>query len=75
MELRKVFKPCSTVRLLQILELLGKIFPKCDDWATVGSANLDTLSMRINRELNLSFNDPNHVRSLIENFRSRLPHI
>lgn len=27
----------------------------CDDWATVGSANLDTLSMCINRELNLSF--------------------
>lgn len=27
----------------------------CDDWATVGSANLDTLSMRINRELNISF--------------------
>lgn len=43
----------------------GKIFryPKmthlkamiCDDWAIVGSANLDTLSMRINRELNLAF--------------------
>ena len=27
----------------------------CDDWATVGSANLDTLSMRINRELNIAF--------------------
>jgi len=27
----------------------------CDDWASVGSANFDTLSMRINRELNLVF--------------------
>ena len=27
----------------------------CDDWASVGSANLDTLSMRINRELNIAF--------------------
>ena len=27
----------------------------CDDWACVGSANLDTLSLRINRELNLAF--------------------
>lgn len=26
----------------------------CDDWACVGSANLDTLSMRINRELSLA---------------------
>ncbi len=38
----------------------------CDDWACVGSANLDTLSMRINRELNLSFNDPGTIRSLID---------
>jgi cardiolipin synthase A/B len=38
----------------------------CDNWATVGSANLDVLSLRINRELNLSFNDPNAVRSLEE---------
>ncbi len=36
----------------------------CDDWASVGSANLDTLSMRINRELNLVFFDPAAVRSL-----------
>ncbi len=38
----------------------------CDDWATVGSANLDTLSMRINREINLSFNDPGQVRQLLD---------
>lgn len=36
----------------------------CDDWATVGSANLDTLSMRINRELNLAFSDGAAVREL-----------
>lgn len=37
----------------------------CDDWATVGSANLDTLSLRINRELNLSFSDPALVGELV----------
>lgn len=36
----------------------------CDGWATVGSANLDMLSMRINRELNLAFNDPATVKAL-----------
>lgn len=52
----------------------GKVFefPKmthlkamiCDDWAIVGSANLDTLSMRINRELNIAFAHPPSVREL-----------
>jgi cardiolipin synthase len=36
----------------------------CDDWASVGSANFDTLSMRINRELNLTFCDGASVRDL-----------
>ncbi len=36
----------------------------CDDWASVGSANLDTLSMRINRELNLAFSDKASIREL-----------
>jgi cardiolipin synthase len=36
----------------------------CDDWATLGSANLDVLSLRINSELNLAFNDPASVRVL-----------
>lgn len=36
----------------------------CDDWGCVGSANLDTLSMRINRELNLAFTDPVAIRNL-----------
>ena len=34
----------------------------CDGWATLGSANLDVLSLRINNELNLAFNDPATVR-------------
>jgi cardiolipin synthase len=38
----------------------------CDDWATVGSANLDILSMRINRELNLAFSDRRNVRELVD---------
>lgn len=36
----------------------------CDGWATFGSANLDTLSMKINRELNLAFSDPATLRRL-----------
>lgn len=36
----------------------------CDDWASVGSANLDTLSMRINRELNLAFSDIASIKEL-----------
>ncbi|MCW1926093.1 phosphatidylserine/phosphatidylglycerophosphate/cardiolipin synthase family protein [Luteolibacter arcticus] len=36
----------------------------CDGWAQVGSANLDILSMRINREMNLAFSDPATVRDL-----------
>jgi cardiolipin synthase len=36
----------------------------CDNWATIGSANLDTISLRINRELNLSFADPTLIQQL-----------
>lgn len=36
----------------------------CDGWARVGSANLDTLSLRINRELDIATNDPAAVRDL-----------
>ncbi|WP_338687182.1 phosphatidylserine/phosphatidylglycerophosphate/cardiolipin synthase family protein [Haloferula helveola] len=36
----------------------------CDDWAMVGSANFDTLSMVINRELNLATAEPRFVREL-----------
>lgn len=38
----------------------------CDDWATMGSANLDTLSMRINRELNIAFSNKKEVAKLIQ---------
>jgi cardiolipin synthase len=38
----------------------------CDDWATLGSANLDTLSLRINRELNIAFRRPDEVRELAD---------
>lgn len=57
-----------------LIEAGGKVYryPKmthmkvmlCDDWGTMGSANLDTLSMRINRELNLAFTDPAAIRGL-----------
>ena len=57
-----------------IIEAGGKVYryPKmthmkvmiCDGWAQVGSANLDILSMRINRELNLAFSDAMAVREL-----------
>lgn len=36
----------------------------CDDWASMGSANFDTLSLRINRELNLAFSDPGEIKRL-----------
>ncbi len=35
-----------------------------DDWACLGSANLDGLSMRINNELNIAFSDPQAVETL-----------
>jgi cardiolipin synthase A/B len=49
----------------------------CDDWASIGSANLDTLSMRLNRELNIAFSDPSTIRELANlvftpNFRKSL---
>lgn len=36
----------------------------CDNWATIGSANLDTLSMRLNRELNIAWSDASTIREL-----------
>ena len=38
----------------------------CDDWATMGSANLDILSMRINRELNIAFSGKTEVEGLVD---------
>lgn len=36
----------------------------CDNWATMGSANLDVLSLRLNRELNIAFSDASTIREL-----------
>ncbi len=36
----------------------------CDDWAMFGSANYDTLSQRINVEMNLATSDPRTVKTL-----------
>lgn len=62
----------STARA--IIQAGGKVYryPKmthlkamiCDEWACVGSANLDMLSMRINRELNLAFTDTETINRL-----------
>ena len=38
----------------------------CDGWITFGSANYDTLSMRINRELNLATSHAPTVRNFVE---------
>ena len=51
----------------QVLRYPGMTHMKvmlCDDWVTLGSANLDTLSMRINRELNIAFREPRAVRQV-----------
>jgi len=37
-----------------------------DGWASVGSANLDRLSLRINNELNIATSEPEAVNALIE---------
>ena len=36
----------------------------CDGWATVGATNLDTHSLQISYELNISYSDPEAVRDL-----------
>ena len=38
----------------------------CDDWALVGSANCDTLSLRINRELDVAVNDRATVQRIAD---------
>jgi len=38
----------------------------CDDWACIGSANLDNLSLRVNRELNLAFFNRAAVQELAD---------
>jgi len=36
-----------------------------DGWASIGSANLDKLSLKVNKELNLATSDPKTVRALM----------
>ena len=62
----------STAKNLMLAGAKVYMYPKmthlkvilCDDWASVGSANFDTVSMHINRELNLTFSAAAAVRSL-----------
>ena len=37
-----------------------------DGWASMGSANLDRLSLRINQEMNIATSDPGAVQELLE---------
>ncbi len=37
-----------------------------DGWASVGSANFDKLSLKVNKELNLATSDPDTVNALLE---------
>lgn len=37
-----------------------------DGWASVGSANFDKLSLKVNKELNLATSDPDTVRALMD---------
>ncbi len=37
-----------------------------DGWASVGTANLDRLSLKINREVNIATSDPAAVQELME---------
>ena len=37
-----------------------------DGWACLGSANLDRLSLHINREINIATSDPDAVQALTE---------
>jgi cardiolipin synthase len=38
----------------------------CDDWARIGSANFDTLSLRINRELDIAISGRKEVQRVAE---------
>ncbi len=37
-----------------------------DGWASVGSANFDKLSLKVNKELNLATSDPDTVQALLD---------
>ena len=37
-----------------------------DGWASVGSANFDKLSLKVNKELNLATSDPDTINALLD---------
>ncbi len=43
-----------------------------DDWGTIGTTNFDNRSFAFNEESNVSFNDPDLVRQLVDTFHADL---
>ena len=72
----KLMAKANVAELKKLIETGAKVYEYpgmthlkatiCDDWGMFGSANYDTLSMRINRELNLATSDPDTVRELAQ---------
>lgn len=72
----KLMEKANVAELKKLLETGTKVYEYpgmthlkatiCDDWGMFGSANYDTLSMRINRELNIAISDPSTVRELVQ---------
>ncbi|MDR7099611.1 cardiolipin synthase [Lysobacter niabensis] len=52
----------------------GKVALVDDDWATVGSSNLDPLSLSLNLEANVFIRDPSFVAELRNNLQHLLQH-
>jgi cardiolipin synthase len=71
---QKIMEANNAADLKKLLDLGAKVYlwpgmthlkaTVIDDWATFGSANYDTLSLRINVELNLATSDPRTVQAL-----------
>jgi cardiolipin synthase len=72
----EIMQNVNLVELRSVLKIGAKVYEYpgmthlkatvCDGWATFGSANYDTLSMRINGELNVATSDPATVQKLID---------
>lgn len=62
------------VRIFEYCErpLHGKVAVVDDDWATVGSSNLDPLSLFLNLEANLIIRDADFAAALKQNLRTRM---
>ncbi len=70
----KLMKKANVEELKKLLETGARVYEYpgmthlkatvCDDWGMFGSANYDTLSMRINRELNLAISDAATVQDM-----------